>query len=72
MAKDGTQMDAEQVRSLLRAKCKETKTISAWADANGMSTAYVSDVLRRRRDPGDSILSALGLRKVVKYERVRA
>jgi hypothetical protein len=39
-----------------------------WAATARVSQAYVSDVLNGRRDPGDSIVRALGLRKVVRYE----
>lgn len=40
---------------------------SAWAKANKISPAYVSDVIAGRREPGKKILSALGLERVVSY-----
>jgi hypothetical protein len=50
------------VCNLLRAKCNGDQ--QAWAKANGLSPAYVSDVLNGRRDPADKILAALGLRRL--------
>lgn len=46
--------------------------MTAWAEQHDISIAYACDVLAGRRDPGKAILSALGLRKTVIYERVRA
>lgn len=37
----------------------------------GISASYLNDVLRGRREPGEKILKALKLRRVVSYERVR-
>ena len=42
----------------------------AWASANGMSSAYLCDFLKGRREPATKIMDALGLIKVVTY-RVR-
>ncbi len=43
---------------------------AAFAQNKGMSAAYVNDVLRGRREPGQKILSAVGVKKVVSYQRV--
>ena len=40
-----------------------------WADDHGISYAYVNDVLLGRREPGEKMLDALGLVKVVTYQR---
>ena len=61
-------MNINQVRDLLRRECEKAGSARAWAQAAGLSGAYVSDVLNGRRDPADAILSALGLVKVVRYE----
>ena len=37
--------------------------------AAGVSQQYVNDVLKGRREPGESILKALGLERVVSYRR---
>ncbi len=55
------------VCAALAKACRDAGGQAAWAASNGVSAAYVSDVLHARRDPGDSILRALGLRKVVRY-----
>jgi len=57
-----TDMD---VRAIIRSKAKPTQ--AAWAKSNGISPAYVSDVIQGRREPGEKILKALGLKRVVSY-----
>lgn len=37
------------------------------AQAWGISAAYLTDVLKGRRDPGPKLLKALGIRKEVTY-----
>ena len=59
-------MTDDEVRALIREKANGN--VSAWAKSHGMSAQYVSDVLQSRRGPGDAILAALGLEKVVTYE----
>ena len=64
-------LDGVEVFKRLRAACKAAGGQGAWAERHGMSAAYISDVLNGRRDPGESILRALGLRRVVNYVEVR-
>jgi len=52
---------------LLTQACRAAGSQKAWAEANGVTGSYVNDVLQARREPGDSILNALGLVKVVGY-----
>jgi hypothetical protein len=40
---------------------------SAWAAAAGVSPAYVSDVRLGRRAPGEAVLRALRLQRIVSY-----
>lgn len=61
----------EEVRQRLQKACESAGSQTAWAKAHGMSGAYVSDTIHGRREPGEGILKALGLERVVKY-RVRA
>lgn len=51
----------------LRKECRAAGGQKAWAEAHGVSPQYVNDVLHARREPGESILRALGLRRVVTY-----
>lgn len=60
-------MNAEQVRELLRAKVNGNQ--SAWAKSLGISQSYVADVLRGRQPPGDKIIAALGIERVVTYRK---
>lgn len=62
-------LTAEDVRSLLRRECEDAGGQKAWATENGLSAAYVNDVLRDRRAPGDSIAEILGLSKVVGWRK---
>lgn len=63
-------MTAAEVRDLLREACIDAGSQRAWATEHGVSPVYVSDVLSGRREPGEKILDALGLRKIVSYEPI--
>lgn len=62
-------MTTAEVRDVLAKKCQPTQ--KAWSEEHGLSESYVSDVLRGKVEPGPGILEALGLRRVVLYERRR-
>lgn len=61
-------MRLSEVLALLSRHCEAAGSRAAWAKAHGVSATYVSDVLGGRREPGVSILDALGLEKRVTYE----
>ena len=63
-------MNARHVRELLATECRKAGSQRAWAQAHAVSEQYVCDVLMQRREPAEKILSALGLRRIVTYERV--
>ncbi len=65
-------MTEDEARELLRRTTKTAGGQKAWAQQVGISPAFVSDVLRGRRDLGERIPAALGLRRVVRYERIEA
>lgn len=56
------------VMRMLFDSCLEAGSQKLWAQKHELSAPYVSEVLRGTREPGDSILKALGLIKVVTYE----
>jgi DNA-binding transcriptional regulator YdaS (Cro superfamily) len=60
-----------EVACELFARCSSAGGQQAWAQAHGLSLAYVNDVLHGRRQPGKRICAALGFRRVVLYEPVR-
>lgn len=62
-------MDIDDVRDMLRELARPS-TDAALAKNLKLSPSYLSDVLLGRREPGPKLLAALGLRKVVSYERV--
>lgn len=55
----------------LRQACNEAGSQAAWADANDVSPAYLSDVLNKRRDISESFAKALGYERVVLYRKVQ-
>lgn len=65
-------MNRTQLLSMLSKACKKAGGQKAWAEANGLSGAYICDVLNERRGIGESILKALGYQKIVLYRKVRA
>jgi len=56
------------VLEVLRKKC-EGRTQTAVAAELGVSSAYLSDVLNGRKEPGAGILEPLGVERVVTYRR---
>lgn len=60
-------MRVEEVVERLKVACKNAGGQTAWGAANGVSGAYVHDCVRGRRDPGESILRALGLQREIRY-----
>lgn len=62
-------MKQSEVIAILVRQCKEAGSQHEWALRNGVSCQYVNDVVKGRRNPGDAILTALGLEKIVTYRR---
>lgn len=60
-------LDSVEVCRRLSAACKAAGSQKAFAEKHNVSAAYVCDVLNARREPGQSILDALGLVRVVRY-----
>lgn len=65
------QLSLEDVITLLARRCGEAGSQRAFAEAKGVSPQYITDVLRRKREPGQMVLDALGLKKVVTYVEVQ-
>jgi hypothetical protein len=63
---------ADDVRNLLRNACDKAGTAAAWAEANELSPAYVSDTLNKKREPGPAILRALGLTSEMQYRKAKS
>jgi len=60
-------LDSIEVCRRLSAACKAAGSQKLWAEKHGVSPSYVSDVVNALRPPGQSILDALGLVRVVRY-----
>ena len=61
---------AELLRRL-RFLSRQAGSQEALARQCRVSPSYLSDVLRGRREPGDKLLRALGILRVVEYEEER-
>ena len=60
-------MNEQDVLDRLRAAIEQAGSQRAFADQHGISLQYVNDVLHKRREPGQKILDALGIERVVIY-----
>jgi hypothetical protein len=61
-------MELEDVYHLIEKARDEAGGGSALARAWNITPQYVTDLLHRRRTPGEAVLKHLGLRQVVRYE----
>lgn len=61
----GPWIDWGGVVARLQRSCNAAGGQSAWATKHDISAAYVNDVLKGRRLPGDKITKALGLEKAL-------
>ena len=64
-------MTHQDVLDLLRRRIAKRESMSAWAAEHGIAKSYLSQVLAGHTTPGPSVLDALGLKKVVTYQRLR-
>ena len=62
-------MTGTEIRSVLARMVVKVGGQKTLATKMGVSQAYLSDILRGRRDPGPRVLAFLGLRRT--YERVK-
>ena len=63
-------MTLDKVVEQLRREVAKAGSETAWAYPHGISQSYVNFVLRNVISPGPKMLKALGLKKVISYERV--
>ena len=61
-------MTTAHVLARLRREVRLAGSQMALARRIGVSVSYLSDVLRRRRQPGDKILAPLGLARRASYQ----
>lgn len=62
-------MSIELVRNKLAREFRVAGSASAWGKKNGISAAYISDVMNKRKEPGIKILEAIGLERIVTYRK---
>lgn len=63
-------MNANQVRARLGTEAKAAGSQRALAAKIGASTAYLSDVIRGKREPAGPILAYLQLERRVEYVKI--
>jgi hypothetical protein len=61
----------ENVRKMVRAKIKRAGGQKHWARLTGIERTNVSSVLSGQRPPSKGLLKALGLRKVIAFEKIK-
>jgi len=61
-------MDANEIIERIEKLVAEAGSQKALADKWGISPQYLCDVLAGRRDPGNSIVKHLGLKRVVAWK----
>jgi len=64
-------MTPDEARDLLRSECEKVGSQAAWGTRHAISRAHVCGVLSGRKEMGDRMQAALGLRRVITYEPVR-
>lgn len=60
-------LTAHDVITRLRDAIAREGSQKAFAQAHHISEQYLSDVLRGRREPGQKILDALGVERIIRY-----
>ena len=64
-------MNADDVRRALQRAIDQEGTAAAWCKKHEIARGYVSDVLSVRQEPGDAILKALGIERIITYRRIK-
>jgi DNA-binding transcriptional regulator YdaS (Cro superfamily) len=62
-------IDEDEARKVIWKAVHAAGSQKAFADAKGLSVAYVNDVVRERKMPSKAILDAVGLERVTLYRR---
>lgn len=68
---EGGMKTIDQVLDDLRLAISKVGTQKEFAKKIGVSTPYLNDVLQGNRSPGDKVLNALGLAKIIVYVKRR-
>lgn len=63
-------LDHDQLISLLKQRVRKCGSQKTFALTHGISQQYLTDLLKRRRMPGQKILQVLGYEPVVMYKKI--
>lgn len=64
-------MTQDQFCEYLRRICQKAGGQSAWARDHDLTQQYVSDVINKRRKPGDKICRAAGIVRDIVYRKLK-
>lgn len=62
----------DEVRRRLQQQVDSHGSQTAAAQHLGVSLAYLNDVIRGRREPGEKLLTPIGIQKVTIYQEIQA
>jgi transcriptional regulator with XRE-family HTH domain len=63
-------MNKEELMALLREKITQAGDQRKLAAQLGVSQPHLSEILNGRKEPAEKVLTALGLRRVVMFEKI--
>jgi len=64
-------MDAIEVIGMLNRAVRDAGSQKAFAERCGVSQQFLHDVLNARRMPSEKILSTIGVKKVIRFVRIK-
>jgi hypothetical protein len=69
MKVDSFEMDGEQLLAMIKIGVSAAGSQKAFAESAGISSQYLCDVLKGRREVGQRILDMYGLERVITYRK---
>jgi hypothetical protein len=63
-------LDAVDVAAAIRAAVNAAGSEQAFAEKCGVSRQFINQVTRQGRQPSASILAAIGLRKIIRFQSI--
>lgn len=66
-----TTITVDEVRRRLQQQIDLNGSQTATAQRLGVSLAYLNDVIRGKREPGEKLLTPIGIQKVIIYQEVQ-
>jgi DNA-binding transcriptional regulator YdaS (Cro superfamily) len=64
-------IDEGTAREMLSRQCADVGGQQAWADLHNVTPQFVCDVIKGRRNVTNKIAYAMGLRRIILFERAK-